>query len=560
MELEDFYSDGVVAIDKDLKIISFSKGAERILGYQAQEVIGLPCKDVFRANLCAKGCPLKNTLQTGEPVSNFQVEVKDINGELVSIAANVTPLKNVKGETVGAILSFRDIGEIYKLRAQLYKETMRLQAILNSIADGVFTVDTQWRITSFNSSAERITGYKKEEVLGRPCHFAFRSKLCKHGCPLRRTIETGETISNFEMDILNSRGETIPISVSTALVVDEEGEIIGGVETFRDLSALKRLSGELRERYGFRNIIGRNPRMQEVFDLIKTVSESPSTVLIQGETGTGKDLVAKAIHFNSPRREKPFIKVSCAALPEALLESELFGYKRGAFTGAVRDKPGRFELADGGTIFLDEVSEIPLSVQVKLLRVLEEQEFEPLGGTKTVKVNVRIIAATNRDLKKAMEEGKFREDLYYRLDVISISLPPLRERTDDIPLLVDHFIGKFNRATGKRIKSVSREVMDLFLNYPWPGNVRQLENVIEHAFIYCKEEVIQLQHLPKDLRTEGEEMTKRALRSENPFEEMEKQVLLEALKRNNWDRWRTAEDLNISRTTLWRKMKKYHLH
>jgi len=557
---EDFYSDGVVAIDKDLKIISFSKGAERITGYQAQEVIGLPCREIFKANLCDRKCPLQNTLRTGEPTSNFRAEIKGSDGETIPIAVNVTPLKDVKGETVGAILSFRDIGEIYKLRSELYKETVRLQTILNSIADGVFTVDTRWRITSFNPSAERITGYKKEEVLGKPCHFAFRSQFCKGGCPLRRTIETGQNISNFEMEILNSKGEIIPISVSTALLIDEEGEIIGGVETFRDLSALKRLDEELKERYSFGNIIGKNPRMQEVYDLIKTVSEISSTVLIQGETGTGKDLVARAIHFNSPRREKPFIKVSCAALPETLLESELFGYKKGAFTGAIKDKPGRFELADGGTIFLDEVSEIPIPLQVKLLRVLEEQEFEPLGGTRTIKVDVRIIAATNRDLKEEIKEGKFREDLYYRLNVVSISLPPLRERSDDIPLLVDHFIEKFNRKTGKKIKSVSQEVMDLFLDYPWPGNVRQLENAIEHAFIHCKGRIIQLQHIPEEIRAEGEDLTKKSLRSENPLEEVEKRVLLETLRRNNGDRGKTAKALNISRTTLWRKMRKYGIH
>jgi len=446
---------------------------------------------------------------------------------------------------------------VHTLASELVKEKNRLLAILESIGDGVFTIDTNWKITSFNRAAERITGFSKEETIGKPCHSIFRSDVCMGKCPLRQTVETHKPVSNFEMEILSKTGRKIPISVSTALLIDEEGEIAGGVEVFRDLSPLKHLSEELKEKYSFGNIIGKNPKMQEIYDLLKTVSETSSTVLIRGDTGTGKELVARAIHYNSRRHNNPFIKVSCAALPENLLESELFGYMKGAFTDAVKDKPGRFELADKGTIFLDEVGEIPKSIQAKLLRVLEEQEFERLGGTKTIKVDVRIIAATNKDLREAINRNEFREDLYYRLNVVSISLSPLRERSDDVPLLVKHFIEKFNQKTGKHIVSVASDAMDILLDYHWPGNVRQLENAIEHAFVHCQGKIIQPQHLPDEIVPEGKVIVKNALATENPLVQLEKSIILEKLQKNNWNREKTAAQLKMSYTTLWRKLKKY---
>jgi transcriptional regulator with PAS, ATPase and Fis domain len=335
---------------------------------------------------------------------------------------------------------------------------------------------------------------------------------------------------------------------------------MGGVETFRDLSLIKTLSEELQERHSFGNIIGENAQMQEIYNLLKMVSETFSTVLIQGETGTGKELVARAIHYNSPRKDQPFIKVSCAALPETLLESELFGYKKGAFTGAIKDKPGKFELAHGGTIFLDEVGEISIPIQSKLLTVLEDREFEPLGGTETVKVDVRIIAATNRNLKEAVEKGQFREDLYYRLNVIPIILPPLRERSDDISLLVNYFIVKFNQKMGKEIISVSSRAMALIMDYPWPGNVRQLEHALEHAFIHCSQRIIEVEHLPQEIRGGETNLVKMVLGSSKPFDEVERQVILETLRQNHGNQEKTAQALRISRTTLWRKLKKYAIN
>lgn len=559
-ELWELFSDGVIAIGRDLKIVSFSKGAERITGYRAEEVVGHSCKETFKTDFCEKFCPFVKTLEKGEPISNVRVRMQGAANQKLIVSVTITPLKGPGGRIIGGILNFRDVGEVYKLTAQLYQETMRLQTILNSIADGVFTVDTNFRIANFNPAAERITGFKKEEVMGKSCHLIFRSEFCGEKCPLRRTIETGENVSNFEMEIVNSKGELVPVYVSTALLVDDEGEIVGGVETFRDLSVLKDLRRELRELYSFSHIIGKNVKMQEIYNLIEMVSQTSSTVLIHGETGTGKDLIARAIHYNSPRREGPFVKVSCAALPETLLESELFGHKRGAFTGAIKDKPGRFSLANGGTIFLDEVAEIPVGVQAKLLRVLEEQEFEPLGSTSPVKVDVRILAATNRNLREAIREGKFREDLYYRLNVLTISIPPLRERSDDIPLLIGHFIENYNRKMNRGIASVSQEAMDLLLDYPWPGNVRQLEHAIEHAFIHCRRSVISVGHLPEEIKPERGKPIRQLAKKAYSLEEMEREAILVALRDNDWDRANTARALKISRTTLWRKMKKYGIN
>jgi PAS domain S-box-containing protein len=554
----DAFSDGVVAVDKHFKIISFSRGAERVTGYLSIDITGKNFNDVFKSTLDKKS-PLQKVLCTGEPIANYRTEIKDIDNKPITISINATSLKDVKGNIIGVIINFRDAEEIYKLHAELYKENARLVAILSSINDGVLTVDNQWRITSFNPAAEKITGFKTDDVMDKLCHEVFKSRTCQENCPLRKTMETKKPISNYEIEILNARGETVPISVSTALLIDEENEIIGGVEIFRDLSRYKHLSEELHSKYSFGNIIGKDKKMQEVYNVLKTVSPTSTTVLIIGETGTGKELVARAIHHNSPRKNKTFIKVDCTALPETLLESELFGYKRGAFTDAKTDKPGKFKLADDGTIFLDEIGELPPSIQAKLLRVLEERAFEPLGSIKTVNVDVRIIAATNRDLQQAIKKGSFREDFYYRLNVLPITLPPLRERREDIPLLIDHFINQFREKFNKTITRVSQDAMDLLIDYPWPGNVRQLEHTIEHAFIHCTGSVIHKRHLPEEIVQKSSALVDRLLAKENPVEEIEKEVIIEILKKNKGNREKAAKALNISRITLWRKMKKYSI-
>jgi PAS domain S-box-containing protein len=421
----------------------------------------------------------------------------------------------------------------------------------------VFTIDKNWQITSFNRAAEVITGYTAQEAIGLYCRDIFKSVTCLETCPLRRTLATGEPVYDAEVEITAKEGRQIPITVNTALLYEVDGTVIGGVETFRDLSNVKALTEELEGRYSFHNIIGKAKPMQALYDLLEDVAETDATVLIQGASGTGKELVARAIHYNGPRREQPFIPVNCAALPESLLESELFGYERGAFTGAVRDKPGRFERAEGGTLFLDEIGEMSPAIQAKLLRVLDSGEMERVGGTQVLHTDVRVITATNRDLLEAVEQGTFREDLYYRLNVISIRLPTLYERKEDIPLLTDHFIRIFNAKTGRSIRGLSRGAMRYLLDYNWPGNVRELENAIEYGFVRCEGEHILPGDLPEALHPSIDQ--EHLLEEKDPFGASERALIRTTLEKVGGNRGSAAKILGISRPTLWRKMKKYGL-
>jgi PAS domain S-box-containing protein len=440
-----------------------------------------------------------------------------------------------------------------------HHSTKFIDIILDSIADGVFTIDKNWRITSFNQAAEKITGISKEKAIGQYCFNVFRTNICQKDCALKSTMESRKQIINKPVNIITATGKQIPISISTAILKDKEGKIIGGVETFRDLSIIEELRKELYEKYTFEDIISKNHRIIKIFNILPDISESDSTVLIQGPTGSGKELFAKAIHSLSLRKNKPFVAVNCSALPETLMESELFGYLKGAFTNANKDKPGRFALAESGTIFLDEVGDIPLVIQVKLLRVIQEKEYEPLGSTKLVKANVRIIAATNKDLVDLISCGEFRQDLYFRLNVVKVEIPPLAQRKEDIPLLVVHFLNRFNYKMNKQILGVKDEVMELLLRYEYLGNVRELENIVEHCVVLCRDNYIDVKHLPEDfLERVKQRITPKSMKEE--FNKSESKILEETLVRNLGNRAKTAEELGIDRTTLWRKMKKYGIN
>ena len=433
-------------------------------------------------------------------------------------------------------------------------EPVVAQTVLDSVADGVFTVDREWRITSFNRAAERITGVSRDRAVGARCCDIFRASICGSECALRYTIDTGEPIVNKAIMILDSRSQKMPVRISTAVLRDGRGRIVGGVETFRDLSQVEELQKELEGRFSLGDIIGRSRVMRDLFGMLPAVAASDSTVVIHGASGTGKELFARAVHELSPRKDKPFVAINCGALPDTLLESELFGHKAGAFTDAKSDKPGRFALADGGTIFLDEIGDISPAMQVRLLRVLQEKVFEPLGSVEPVEADVRVVVATHRDLAKLVEDGSFREDLFYRINVIRLELPELRERREDIPLLIDHFIGRFNRLQGKDVIDVSDEVLSLLMKHDYPGNARELENIIEHAFVLCRGSVIELNHLPPEL-TKGVRPSVAAKGPPMTLRAMESMHIADALRRSGGNRRAAAAELGIHPSTLFRKIR-----
>jgi PAS domain S-box-containing protein len=457
-------------------------------------------------------------------------------------------------------------------KISLEKENLML-AILDTINDGVVTIDFNMRITCFNRAAERITGYSVKEAIGRPCIDIFcaganidRSK-CLADCTMKMAVTEGKPITR-KKKIVNKNGEVLTISSTATILYDLDGHPIGGMSTFVDITAFEKLKEECQGRkYILGNIIGKSTKMMEIYELIDSISESRANVLIQGETGTGKGLVASAVHFSSMNRKGPFVHVNCASLPENLLESELFGHVRGSFTGAVSDHQGRLELAQGGTLFLDEIGELSPAMQAKLLKVVEEKQFERVGGSKTIVADVRIISASNKDLEKAIKNGAFREDLYYRLNVIPIHVPPLRDRFEDIPFLIEHFIEKLNTNTTKNIQGVSSDVLDFFLKYSWPGNVRELENVLEYSFLHCKENYIDVPHLPPGCRLFKEQtadVPEAHLLSSSTNGDSSKLInlngLLKTLEVCRWNKIETARQLQVSRTTLWRMMKRYGLY
>lgn len=543
-------AEGVVTFDAHGTITSFNRGAQEITGWSEAEVVGRSCDELFSASEGVSACPLLE--RKGEPCHIIDQDgfVTDKDGFNLPILVSITSMVDASNQAIGCVQTFRD-----------NTDALQKRLILDSIADGVFTVDRNWRITSFNMAAEIITGWEREDAIGRFCSDVFHSSICGKNCAVAESLYTGRPVTNRSITIVDADGKSKSISISASPLVDMVGNVIGGVETFRDLSVEETLRKQLLQRYTFDEIISKSPAMQRYFQILPDVATSDSTVLILGESGTGKGVMAEAIVNASTRKEKPFISVNCGAIPETLLESELFGYRSGAFTDARKDREGRFAAAAGGTIFLDEIGDIPHSLQVKLLRVLEEHVYEPLGSNDSIKVDIRVIAATNRDLKKAVEAGLFRDDLYYRLNVVNITLPPLRERREDIPLLVDHFVDRFRAEKKKDIAGVSDEVMAVLMHHDFPGNIRELENIIEYAFILCPGGFIQKGHLPDAFHPSETEASEASVTPQAglTLEQIERQAILGSLQRNKWRKMMTCRELGISKDTLRRKIERFEL-
>ena len=546
----------------DKKVQGANKAACELLNIEEKDVIGKPCAEVTRFAQCGGSCAFDEVVASGQGKKSLDLECLQGCGD-TALCIELCPLHADDGEVIGILEMCHDATIVRDLtnaleqkQARLTTEIDRSRTLVNSIADGIYTVDLNMRITSFSRSTERITGYREEEVLGERCRDIFRTSVCDTDCPLQWTLKNEKPVQNCSATLARQDGSRLPAFLSSDLLRDANGDICGCVGIIRDRSEVEELKAKMHKDYSFVDFVGKSKVMTSIFDRVRTVADSEATVLIEGESGTGKELLSRAIHYQSSRKDGPFVKVNCASLAETLLESELFGHDKGAFTGAVKDKPGRFELADGGTIFLDEIGDTSLALQAKLLRVLQEREFERVGGIKTRKTNVRVIAATNRDLKEMIKTGEFREDLYYRLCVVPINLPPLRARREDIPLLVESFLQKFN-ARGQRIREVSSRAMAQLISYDWPGNVRELENAIEHAYVTSTTERIERQFLPGPVSQA--EIIRMAETESSVHGTSEKENILYSLEKHRWKKNAVAEDLGLSRTTLWRKMKQYGL-
>jgi len=558
--------DAIIVISKDHKIIAFNDAAERITGYKSRDVINSDFQLLFR-NSEKDINYIYSSIDDNDSHINITLEITAADYSVIRVLASLTPVYQQKAGHLGVIIVLRDMQEMVSLQDSLQKinsklliERNLLDSLFNNINEGIFTINLDKIITSFNTAASKITGYTPQEAIDNKYWqtFKYHKKEFIDFCEEKMNKEN--TIKNMELVIIQKSGALVPIRLSVSRLYDNNNKITGCVFSFQDISELMNLTSQLEKKYHYDNIIGRSKRMQEIYQLMNSVMDSKSTVLITGESGTGKELVARALHFNSEDKAKPFIAVNCSAFAETLLESELFGHEKGAFTGAINSKSGRFELAQDGTIFLDEIGDVSPEIQVKLLRALDNRELERVGGTKTIKMKARIITATNKDLENEVNKNSFRKDLYYRINVVNINLPPLRERKDDLSLLIEYFLDKFRTQFKKNIQFLSPNALLVFQNYDWPGNIRELENVLERAFVVSSSDVIRVDCLPERLW-----LNKKLIKPDEnhnitqTLKETERTIIDNVLKKHNGNRGETAKELNMDRSTLWRKLKKYSL-
>ncbi len=498
-------------------------------------------------------CPV--IMITGEP--NIET-----SAEAVRLGAFDYIPKPVRKET---LLRITNLGLQHKklldsqkqLQMENLKARRNMEAIFRSLKDGIITVNNDMEVIEVNDAVKTICGFPDTKLVGE--NLKNIQTQCSRSCfdVLKDTLKTQKATGELQIECRHcDKSGQLVILTGTPLRYDDMTSF-GAVLVVRDITRLATLEQELKERHQFHRIIGKSNRMQKIYTLLENLSDSDSTVLVSGESGTGKELVVNALHYNSMRKDMAFIKVNCSALSENILESELFGHVKGAFTGAIKDKKGRFQMADHGTIFLDEIGDISPLIQLKLLRVLQEREFERVGDSTSIKIDVRVITATNCNLKEKVRLGEFREDLYYRIKVMDIVIPSLRERREDIPLLADHFLSMFNARLKRQINGLSNEVVDAFMNYPWPGNIRELEHAMEHGFVLCQGKTMILDHLPVEIKEHfSGGKPKSASQGKSA---VSKEEVLHALGQTDWNKSKAARLLGIGRRTIYRKIKEYKI-
>lgn len=544
-DVMDHVTDAVFTVDAEMTITSYNRSAELMTGIDRQSALGQKCHQVFKTKICGGSCPVQEAIETGQKVVTREIVLQDAQGVSMPVLLKAAILYDDAGKVVGAVETMRCLRRLY--------------SIIDSVADGLFTVDGQMKITNYNRAAEELTGIPHSLALGRHCSEVFKSSACLSGCPLQEAMMAGKPVQR-EMEIADRYGSKRMVSANASILYDCSGKPIGGIETLRDLTPLSDMREEMRQKFTFRRILSRNSGMRKLFDVVEDVAASGATVLLQGESGTGKELFAHAIHDLSPRRERPLVTVNCGALPETLLESEIFGVRKGAFTGAVADRPGRVEQCQGGTLFLDEIGDLPLSLQVKLLRLLEYKEFQPLGARHPLKADVRFITATHRNVEDMVRQGTFRQDLFFRINVVTLHIPPLRERRDDIPLLVEMALKRCNQMYNKSIRTVSPEVMEQLFSWPFEGNVRELLNILEQASILCRGSEISMEQMPLYFRKGGCSTAAVChipkIRHTVDRKKIDHQYLADLLHRHGGNRASVAQELGVDRTTLWRWMQR----
>jgi PAS domain S-box-containing protein len=555
--------DGVLILSPQKRILSANLQVERLLRVELKRGQILPLellvsdKDLPQAKLA-----FQEALQAGTSSSNLLGQFVLTPDQSIYLTYSIDPLYNHEDKIIAVILTLRENTTARAWTAWSSNGLgIAFDSLLDNLAEPVFTINTRWRITGFNRRAEEVTGFKRHEVLGRFCWDIFKSDRCQRNCPLKATLADGVTRIDQDVRMVNAGGRKLNVLVNTSIFRDKKGAVAGALEFFRPLTLVSQPNG-MKASPGppTINIIGQSPPLAKLLHLLPDVAASDANVVVEGESGTGKELFAKAIHYQSPRAPGPFVPVNCSALAESLLESELFGHVKAAFTGAIASKVGRFELAKGGTLFLDEIGEFKPELQVKLLRVLEERVFWRVGGTHPIPIDARIIVATSRNLKEEVRQGRFREDLYYRLRTVPLFIPPLRDRPEDIPPLIEHFIDQFNKKYKKEIRGLDPKVLALLQKYSWPGNVRELQRVLEYAFVFVKGHIITQKHLP-----ELEESFPKPYPASSPGQpppvlwEDEREAIRRALQKARGRRQVAARLLGISRSSLWRKMRAHNL-